>query len=674
VKQEYRVLVFEDNPDHAEIVRRSFQRSGELYSVDLVPSVKQGLELLQSRVFDILISDWILTDGTAQDLISNLTLSEIPVIVMTSHGDEKIAVDALKAGALDYLVKSETTLLDLPHFVQNALKHWNHLQEKKQSRERLEKIIRCLSSMGGDNKVNISSLVSLCKDVFNSEFCAYFKEEFGRVNRIAASGETRFYPLSIELKSFCLKSRLSDSTDTGVHVAVMECNNDCPIVKNCGSATVMSIPIRCRGQNVGLLCVCFEGRVVVKQDEHRFLGIISSAMGSVEERLYDEKDRLKLESQLRHLQRLESIGQLVGGIAHDFNNLLSPIIGYTEMVISRLPENDKNSKNLKSVKFAAEKARNLTRKLLTFGGKQILEIQEYDLVELLQSFIHVLKRTIREDIQLTFVSTENHMHARVDSTQIEQILMNLVINAQDAMPDGGKLWIRLSSVSVTEKDESLLNLASGNYVKLEVEDSGEGIPKDVLPKIFEPFFTTKERGKGTGLGLSTVYGAVKQHGGTVEVNSSESGTCFSIMLPLIRESVGVSKPGVTTEEQYGGGETILIAEDEPLVSELARQILCSRGYNVLCCSDVEAAINTAKDFSGEIHLIMADVIMPKMKGSELCKVVRNHRPDIKVLLMSGYPEAELINRLDDLKGAAAFLKKPFTVASLLKQVKVLLDS
>jgi CheY-like chemotaxis protein len=251
--------------------------------------------------------------------------------------------------------------------------------------------------------------------------------------------------------------------------------------------------------------------------------------------------------------------------------------------------------------------------------------------------------------------------------------MNLVLNAQDAMPDGGYLSVSLSRIHLTEKDEILLNLAEGSYMKLEVRDTGEGIGKEVLPRIFEPFYTTKERGKGTGLGLSTVYGAVKQHGGSVDVESSSSGTIFTVLLPLVVEKLKPATSQKFCDDFRSGGETVLIVEDEPLVCELARQILISRGYKVLCCSDVEDAIALAESYEDEIHLLMSDVIMPKMKGTDLCRVIRRTRPEIRILLISGYPDVEFRQKIEAIDGAV-FLKKPFTVSSLLKRVYELLES
>lgn len=387
-----------------------------------------------------------------------------------------------------------------------------------------------------------------------------------------------------------------------------------------------------------------------------------------------EAERVKLEEQLRQAQKLESIGRLAGGIAHDFNNLLVPMMGYTELGQMKLPADHSVNDYLQKIGLAAERAANLTRQILAFSRRQMLEIQLFDLNGIIIEFREMLHRLIGEDIELQLFLAPNSCQVKADQTQIEQILLNLSVNARDAMPNGGRLIIETDNVHLDEAyAQSHLETQPGNYVMLSISDTGHGIDSKTQKQIFEPFFTTKERGKGTGLGLATVFGIVKQHKGNIWVYSEPGkGTTFKIYLP--RAESGTEADEVTTSElpTIYGTETVLIAEDEPMVRKLVHETLESYGYTVLEAESAAEALEIAAAYNGRIHLLLTDVIMPEMNGRELFEKTKKLRPDLIVLYMSGYTDNVIVHH-GVLDRNVNFLQKPFTIRGLAKKIRSVLD-
>ncbi len=389
--------------------------------------------------------------------------------------------------------------------------------------------------------------------------------------------------------------------------------------------------------------------------------------------IHDITDRKKLEQQLLQAQKMEAVGRLAGGVAHDFNNILTAIIGYGKLLKEEMePDNPLQNYNTQILN-SAERAANLTRALLTFSRKQIISPKPVNINDLINGITRLLNRLIGEDIELITHLSDKDLTIMADSTQIEQVLMNLATNARDAMPGGGTLIIKTDLVVFDDEYIKIHGYGKpGNFALISVEDTGSGIDEKIKERIFEPFFTTKEVGKGTGLGLAMVYGIIKQHEGYINVYSvKDKGTTFKIYLPLIKTIVEDIKE---TEKYHsaGGSETILIAEDDTLVRDLSRRILEKAGYHVIEALDGADALKVFKEKNKDIQLLLLDVIMPKKNGRECYDEMKKINPDIKVIFMSGYT-ADIIHKKGIIEEGIELLLKPISPNELLRKVREVLD-
>lgn len=390
--------------------------------------------------------------------------------------------------------------------------------------------------------------------------------------------------------------------------------------------------------------------------------------------LRDVTESKRLEDQLRQAVKMEAIGRLAGGVAHDFNNLLTAIMGYTNLLLQQIPKDSSQHNKLGQVFRAAERAAALTGQLLAFSRKQVLEVKVLDLNQVIAGWEEVLRRIIGEDIQLKMALDKSLGRVKADPGQFEQILMNLVVNARDAMPSGGKLTIETSNAFLDyEYSQTHPEVEAGPYVMFSVSDSGHGMDEATVSRVFEPFFTTKEKGLGTGLGLSTVYGIVKQHRGHITVYSEpRRGTTFKVYLPKVDESAEQATVRGVAELRPHGGETVLIVEDEEMVRDLTAEALDMLGYSVLAASDPAAAKAVSSDHDGPIHLLLTDVVLPGMDGRSLFEKLSPQRPKMKVLYVSGYTENFVVHH-GILDAGVNFLPKPFTVDGLAQKVREVLD-
>jgi two-component system cell cycle sensor histidine kinase/response regulator CckA len=395
----------------------------------------------------------------------------------------------------------------------------------------------------------------------------------------------------------------------------------------------------------------------------------------IAEHIKTEKALQRSQEQLAHAQRLEAVGQLAAGIAHDFNNLLSIVLGYSSSIISDLPADSSIRADLEQIRNAGQRATELTRQLLAFGRRQVLEPRPVDLNEVVLRVDRMIRRIIGEHIELVTVPGDGLRAVMVDSGQIEQALLNLVINARDAMPSGGVLTIETCN-AVFDQDyaDAHVGASVGSHVVLAITDTGIGISKETRAHIFEPFFTTKDRGKGTGLGLASVFGIVKQSGGHIWFYSEPGkGTTFKLCFPSLRESHRPEAPrGSDGELAPRGSETILLVEDDAQLRTMARAILIRQGYQVLDAADGAEALILSARFSGEIALLLTDVVMPRMSGRDLATELEQSRPNMRVLFMSGYTDNAIV-RNGVLERGLFFLQKPITPNILARKVRHVLD-
>ena len=388
----------------------------------------------------------------------------------------------------------------------------------------------------------------------------------------------------------------------------------------------------------------------------------------------DITGRHQLERQLLQAQKMEAVGRLAGGIAHDFNNILTAIRGHAELLLEHTAPEDPVYDDVFEINRGAERATALTRQLLAFSRKQVLQPRVIDLGRTIRGVTAMLERLIGEHIALRTRSRDDLWAVRADPGQLEQVLLNLVMNAADAMPRGGDLTVDVHNVDVHAPDPRYPGLPPGQYVGFSVTDTGHGIEPADLPHIFEPFFTTKLEGEGTGLGLATVYGIVKQSDGHIYVDSEVGrGAKFLVLLPRVAATPAPEPVQVRRSTTSSGAETILLVEDEEPVRRLIQRVLRGKGYHVVEAANGPDAIELARSHAGRIHLLLTDVIMPQMSGSELAQRLRGERPQLPILYMSGYSEA-MIDQFRDDRADAGFLEKPFTPFDLVRSVRTILDS
>ena len=407
------------------------------------------------------------------------------------------------------------------------------------------------------------------------------------------------------------------------------------------------------------------------------ISVFSPARGKFATVFEDITERRQLEIQLVQAQRLEGIGRLAGGVAHDFNNLLTAINGYSQSLLSQLKPATPMREKLEQIKRAGERATSLTHQLLAFSRKQLLQPRVLDLNALVANVDKMLRRLIREDVELVTVFGPKLGRIKADPTQLEQVLLNLVVNARDAMPEGGKIVIETANKELDEAyAQRHVAVTPGRHVMLAVTDTGCGIDPGILKHIFEPFYTTKEQGKGTGLGLSTVYGIVKQSGGNIWVYTEMGrGTTFKIYLPQVEGPIELARPEPQPVAALGGTETVLLAEDDDLVRNFVRSALQEKGYTVLEAHHGTEALRIAIQYTEPIELLLTDLVMPHMSGKMLARRLSPLRPGIKVLLMSGYSEnVSLHNGNGTAETPIPFIEKPFTVENLARKVREVLDA
>jgi signal transduction histidine kinase/CheY-like chemotaxis protein len=410
---------------------------------------------------------------------------------------------------------------------------------------------------------------------------------------------------------------------------------------------------------------------VIGEAERDESGAITMVRGGFQ----DIDDRRRLEDQFRQAQKMEAVGRLAGGVAHDFNNLLSVILSYADLSIDTLRSGDPLRADLEEIKRAGTRATDLTRQLLAFSRQQVLSPQVVDLGAVVVAMKPMLSRLLGEGVSLTVLEPDHLGRVLVDPTQVEQVVMNLAVNARDAMPDGGRLMMEASNVSVEEEFLGKpANVAAGRYVMLAVTDTGMGMTEEVRARIFEPFFTTKESGKGTGLGLATLFGIVQQSGGFVTVYSEPGhGTTFKVYLPRTDRVADESMRAAADASVLGGSETILLVEDEEQVRAVACTILRRRGYNVIEAANGGEALLLANDFPSTIALLLTDVVMPRLSGRRLAEQLATQRPAMKVLFASGYTDDAVLQH-GVLESGVPFIQKPFTPVALLRKVREVLDN
>jgi PAS domain S-box-containing protein len=638
------ILIIEDRNADFLMVERHLKLNGLSVRCSRVDSLDGLKEALDKRGWDLVLTDYNVPQLDFQDSLNLLltTLPDLPVIMITGSVGEEKAVELLKVGVWDFLLKDN--LSRLVPAVLRSLKEKREIEERRRAEEALRiSEERFQLAMRGSDEGLWDWNLKLDEVYFSPRWKAmlgYADDEL----------ENRF-----------------DTWKRLIHPEDKE-----PVLAKVrdfleGRAINYEIEIRMRHKEGHYLDIMSRG-LPIYDDQGKAVRMVGTHV--------DITERKKLEGQLRQSQKIEAIGQLAGGVAHDFNNMLTAIFGYSQLILDRVQENDPVHKYVEEIIEASHRAADLTQGLLAFSRKQPVNLAVIDLCEVIKGNEAFLRRLIREDIELKITCSGEHPTILADRGQIEQAIMNLVTNARDAMPNGGKLFIEiLSAITMDQKYFETHGYGkAGEYVLFSVSDNGVGMDKETQARIFEPFFTTKEQGKGTGIGLSMAYGIIKKHDGFINVYSEPgTGTTFKIYLPLVQGTAQVvkMKPREVAPLQ-GGSETILVCEDDAILLRLSTKVLKHYGYRVVEAVDGQDAVDKFIEYGDSIHLVILDAIMPKKNGREACQEMRMMRPDLKAVFVSGYAR-DIFAEGNALNGNSIFIQKPFSPNDLVAKVRELLD-
>jgi hypothetical protein len=636
-----RVLVLEDRPSDARLVVHELQQAGFEPLWDRVETEADFVARLEAP-WDLILADYSLPQfdaASALHLVRQRNL-DIPFIIVSGTIGEELAVAAMKEGAADYLLKDR--LSRLGPAVKQAL-------EQRQLRESQRRAALALR----ESRERTRLILDTAYDAFIAIDAEGLITDWNKQAEVTF-GWTRQEAIGRILADTIIPPAQRQSHTAGL--ARFLVTGEGPVLKR----RVELSAVKRDGSEVAVELIVWPVRVGSTWTFSAFVRDIT--------------DQKHLAEQLRQSQRMEAVGRLAGGVAHDFNNLLTVILGYSDVSLAQLRPGDPLREFSEEIRKAALRASDLTRQLLAFSRRQVLSPVPLDLNGLLEGVEKMLRRLIGEDIDLAILPAADLWPVRVDPGQVEQVLMNLVVNARDAMPQGGKLTITTTNAELDASYcDTHADAREGEYALLTVSDSGAGIDRQTLAHIFEPFFTTKGPDKGTGLGLATVYGIVKQSGGHVAVYSEPGrGTCFKVYLPRDREAARGSAATAQPASSNHGNETILLVEDEDGVRSLARMVLERHGYQVLEARHGGEALSLCEQTQEPIHLLATDVVMPQMSGRELAERIAPRRPHMKVLYLSGYMDDAIV-RHGLLHAEVPFLQKPYTPESLAQKVREVLD-
>jgi len=641
------ILVVEDDPGLRRLIKMRLERKN--FEVDAAESGHAAIEYLTNNSDVILLLDYKLPDMTGRELIEKINNNGFffPFVLITGHGDERIAVEMMKLGAKDYLVKDQSFLDVLPEVMEQVssqeMTQRKFLQVRKALKESEERF-RMLFNSGTDA-------------IYVQEFRNGTPGKFIEVNDVACQ-------------------RLGYTRDELFEKSMNEIEIAGDTIANSELSGGNSSPYKYREKHHRLyeaIQISKRGEKISVENNSRMIDLNGKPVILCISR--DITPRKQLEEQLRQAQKMEVIGKLAGGVAHDFNNLLTAIMGYSDLLLVKMDNENPYREGIEQIKQAGKRAAALTQQLLAFSRKQMLKPKVLSLNKVVSRMGKMLERIIGEDIRLLSQLDTRLYKIKADPSQLEQVILNLAVNAVDAMPRGGNLIIRTKNAVLEEHTPGNTDSGcskTGNFICLSICDSGEGIDKKIIPKIFEPFFTTKTI--GTGLGLSVVYGIVKQHNGWIDVSSSKTeGSTFNIYFPAFTGGIEENdEQEQLMSELKGNGERILLVEDESEVRDVSAKALRDYGYDVTEAVTVSEARNIFEKEKGDFHLVVSDIILPDKTGIELYDNIRFLKPGIRILLTSGYADHRSYWQ-EVVKKNLPYLQKPYSLHDLLKNIKELFN-
>jgi len=631
-----RVLLLEDDANDGQLIAHELGRLTPPPQIERVTGEASFLAALKDFAPDVILSDHNLPafDGRRALAKTRAILPDIPFILVTGSLNEETAVSYLKAGATDYILKDR--LVRLGPAILEALER----ARERQALRRHERLVREI--------IDANPSLIFVKD-WEGRFVLVNQataEIYGTtVDGLVGKTDADFNPNAEEVAHFLRDDREVMASGRPKFVPEEPVTN--PHTKQTRWFQTIKLPLRLPGEEAVTM-----------------LGVATEIT-----------ERKLLEEQLLQSQKMEAVGQLAGGVAHDFNNILTAIVGYSDLLAAELGDNAQQREDIEEIRKAARRAAALTRQLLSFSRKQVLEPRIVDVNGVVLNLDKMLRSLMSENIELATQLAEDLDAARVDPNQLEQVIMNLAINARDAMPDGGTVTIETANATLGEDYAAKhVSVIPGDYVMLAVTDTGCGMTEATKARIFEPFFTTKPAGRGTGLGLSTVYGIVKQSGGNIWLYSEPNkGTTFKIYLPAVDalpEDIGKAAP---VEAERQGSGTVLVVEDDEQLRRLTHRALAAQGYEVLEADRGRSALDAARRHEGPIDLLVTDLVMPDTNGPKLAETLRAARPGLRVLFMSGYPDGAIVHH-GMLEAGVAYLAKPFTTEAITRKVREVLEA
>lgn len=619
------ILLVEDDAGHALLITWAFERARDRISIVHAPSLAAATAQLELTMPSLILCDYLLPDGSGIDFIRQIRMAgpqDIPVVLLTSHGNEEIAVEAMKAGATDYIVKTESSLASLPDICRGILRE---LAERRLLLRKSDERYRMLAENMGEGILIIEPQeyrISYCNKALGSILGVSESELTGR--------------------------SILDFIDTDSRQTFLD---ERPKRLQGLSSRYPLTFVRPNGEKVYTL---ISGHPIFGDN-----GEVTGSFGVIS----DITEYRRLEEQLRQTQRIESLGRLAGGVAHDFNNKLTVILGNTELAQMELPDTGRLQERLQDISLAARHARDITAQLLAFSRQQAASPRPIDTADAVREVMKSLARLIPGNIIIEPRLPEQLWSIRIDPVQLDQIIINLAVNARDAMPDGGRFIIEAENIIIDQHFCcSVGQTQPGPYVRLTFTDTGIGMDSAMLQHIFEPFYTTKEVGKGTGLGLATIHGIITQNNGFITVVSKpDQGSVFTVYLP--RHELPMAQLPPQDRQTCGGNGAVLVVEDDDAVRLFIAQCLTRIGYTVHQAANPAQALELVLDLSCRIDIVLSDVIMPEMSGPALMERISAIRPGLPVLYMSGHPQ-DSIARQGIGEGILNFIHKPFEITQL----------
>jgi two-component system cell cycle sensor histidine kinase/response regulator CckA len=633
---QFRILIVEDRAEDRELIERELNNGKILFISRWVDNRDAFLKEVKEFAPDLVLSDFALPQFDAMEALSILRRysNETPMILVTGAASEEIAMECMKRGAEDFVLKS--ALRRLPSAVLNAMRG-RTVRRAKESAERSLREQEAQARLIAEHTLDLIYLLDLKGQFLYAS--PSFKKALGLDphDLLGKKAFVLFHPDDKDVAKATFQEALESRSDRTAPFRYKDAEGKWRL---------------------------FESVITWALDEKNDPVKAVVVSRNIE-------DRKRLEEQVRQAQKMEAVGRLAGGVAHDFNNLLTAINGYSDLLLRSLDRMDPRRADVEEIKETAGRAAGLTQQLLAFSRRQITQPTVVDLNQVVTNLEKMLRRLIGEDIQLITVKGRDLFHVRADMGQMEQVLLNLSVNARDAMPKGGHLTVGTANVEV--KPLETHEVPAGSYALLTVTDTGTGMDAATVSHLFEPFYTTKEKGRGTGLGLSTVYGIVNQSGGHIRVTTEVGkGTSFRVYLPKVEEHLDVHEKGDETDEFLKGNETVLLVEDDKSVRTLATRVLVQSGYTVLEAASGEEALAVAEKNDGRVDVLVTDVVMAGIPGTELARRFTKLYPKTHVLFLSGYMESDTRNNiLKEVQGS--FLGKPFRPRDLVSKVRGVID-